>query len=721
MAILSKIRDRSMFLILIVGLALFAFVLDPSSIQSFFSTSKINSIGEVNGEEIDREEFIQQVEAYRTQSGGRSSQMQAVNAVWDGMVTDKIFETQLEEAGIVVGEKDIWDAMIQLPQIQNSALFKNEANLFDEEILKEYIANMQDDAEAGDNAAWLNWIATEKSIKQNLGRQAYTLLVTAGLGASLQEGERDYLYQNTKIEARYVYVPYTTVPDSLSIVSKDEIQKYLEDNKRRFKPEATRTLQYVRFDIDPSEADEEAIKSIVGSFIDDREEYSNAAKTTVNIAGLKNASDYVAFLNDNKSDLSIDNGYKFKSQLPDSISEEIFNASIGDVVGPYKDFKYYKISKLVDITQLPDSVKSSHIIIPYAGATRSNTLTTKEAAKKTADSVFALVRNNKTKFTEIADEINSDGTKGKGGDIGWVRKDQAFSQSFDKDFADFIYKNKVGSIDVVETAFGYHVIRIDDQTTAEQAVRLATYARLIEASEETENDIFEHAETLAAKLSEEDANLDEIAIEENLKVQSALNLKVMEENVPGLSSQRQIVTWAFNEETAVGDSKRFDIDVDGKRGYAVVLLKSKTEDDGVVVNSDLLAKIRPELMNKKKAVQIKEKMDGATLEEIAENTDTRVRTANSVTLMSPLLAGVGNEPAIVGAMSALEIDKISDKIEGEKGVFVIEVKKRELPIELENYSTFSKNIAVKLQGRSYQIFKVLEETADIKDNRKNFF
>ena len=107
MAILSKIRDRSMFLILIVGLALFAFVLDPSSIQSFFSTSKINSIGEVNGEEIDREEFIQQVEAYRTQSGGRSSQMQAVNAVWKTMMTDKIFETQLEEAGIEIGRAHV--------------------------------------------------------------------------------------------------------------------------------------------------------------------------------------------------------------------------------------------------------------------------------------------------------------------------------------------------------------------------------------------------------------------------------------------------------------------------------------------------------------------------------------------------------------------------------------------------------------------------------------
>ncbi len=720
MAILSKIRDRSMFLILIVGLALFAFVLDPSSIQSFFSSSKINSIGEVNGEEIDREAFIQQVEAYRSQSGGRSSQIQAVNAVWNAMIADKIFETQLEDAGIVIGEKDIWDAMVQLPQIQNSALFKNEANLFDEEKLKEYIANMQDDAEAGDNSAWLNWIATEKSIKQNIGRQAYTSLVSAGLGATLAEGERSYIYQNTKIDARYVYIPYTTIPDSLSIVSKDEIQKYLDDNQRRFKAEATRTLQYVRFDINPSEADEEAIKSVVGSFINDREEYSNAAKTTVNIAGLKNASDYEAFLSDNKSDLSIDNGYKYKNQLGEEVSEEIFNASVGDVVGPYKDYKYYKISKVVEIAQLPDSVKSSHIIIPFAGATRSTTLVTKEAAKKTVDSIYALVRNNKTKFTEIADEINSDGTKGKGGDIGWVRKDQAFSQSFDKDFADFIYKKKVGSINVVETAFGYHVIRIDEQKTAEKAVRLATYARLIEASEETENDIFEQAETFASKLAEEDANLDEIAVAENLKVQSALNLKALEENIPGLNSQRQIVTWAFRE-AALGDSKRFDIDVNGQRGYAVVLLKSKTEEDGVVVSSDLLAKVRPELINKKKAAQIKEKMNGATLEEIAKNSDVRIRSASQVTQMSPLLSGVGNEPAIVGAMAALKLDELSEKIEGEKGVFVITVTKREKPVQLENYNTFRNTIDVKIKGKSFLLFQVLEETADIKDNRSNFF
>ncbi|VAW25574.1 Peptidyl-prolyl cis-trans isomerase, partial [hydrothermal vent metagenome] len=337
MAILSKIRDRSMFLILIVGLALFAFVLDPQSIQSFFSSSKINSIGEINGENIDREEFARQVEVYRTQNRGRATQMQAVNAVWNSMLSDKIFESELEKAGIVVGEKDIWDAMIALPEIQNSPLFKNDINLFDQEKLKEYIANMKDEAEAGNTKAWSNWLATEKSIKQNLQRLAYTSLVKDGLGASLKEGERDYMFNNTKIDAKYVFVPYTSIPDSIVTVTKSEIKNYIEKFPKIFKSEATRTLKYVKFDIEPSKADEEAIKNVVASFIEDREEYSNAAKTTVKVKGFKTTTNYEEFLNDNKSDLSIDNSYKFKNQVPAIVSDAIFEASLGDVVGPYKD------------------------------------------------------------------------------------------------------------------------------------------------------------------------------------------------------------------------------------------------------------------------------------------------------------------------------------------------------------------------------------------------
>lgn len=720
MAILSKIRDRSMFLILIVGLALFAFVLDPSSIQQFFSTSKINAIGEVNGEEIDREEFARQVENYRSQSGGRVSQMQAVNAVWSGMVGEKVFQDQLEKAGIVVGEKDIWDAMIELNDIQNSPMFKNEIGLFNEEKLKEYIANMRDDADAGNAQAWMSWLATEKSIKQNLERQAYTSLVKAGLGASLKEGERDYLYNNTKMDAQFVYVPYSSIPDSLGYVSKEEIKSFLADNMGQYKQEASRTLQYVKFDILPSDVDDADTKKVVVGYINDRDEYSNAAKSTVKIFGLKNVINYEEFLNENKSDLGIDNGYKFKNQISASISEEVFNAEVGSVVGAYKENGYYKISKVVETIQIPDSVKSSHIIIPFIGTTRSISTKTKEEARKTVDSVFAIVKNSKSKFTKIADEINSDGTKGKGGSIGWVRKNQAFSASFDKDFADFIYKNKVGSIDVVETAFGFHIIRVDEQTKPQKAVKLVTFARLIEASEETENRIFEQAETLNAAISEGE-DLSVVAKENDYKIQSALNLKVLAELVPGLGAQRQMVTWAFKGERELNDSKRFDIDITGKRGYAVVMLTSIIDEDDVVVGSDILLKLRPELINKKKAKLIAEKMSGETLEEIAKNSGVSVRNASLVNLSSPLISGVGNEPSVVGAMSTIKLEEISGEILGEKGVFVIKVTKRDSPVDLESYDSFRKKIVTQYQSRGNQVFKVLEETADINDNRGRFF
>jgi len=709
-----------MFLIFIVGMALFAFVLDPSSIQNFFSSTKVNSVGQINGEDIDRDEFAQQVEAYRSQSGGRATQMQAVNAVWNSIVGEKIYQSQLDKAGIVVGEKDIWEAMVALPEIQNSPLFKNEINLFDEEKLKEYIANLKDEADAGNTQAWTNWLATEKSIKQNLERQAYSSLVSVGLGASLEEGKRDYTFDNTKMDAKFVFVPYSSIADSLSYVSKDEIQDYLKENSKRFNPEATRTLKYVKFDIVPSEADDAEVKKLVESFINDREEFNKAAKLTETVAGLKNATDYEAFLSENKSDLSLDNSYKFKNQLPATISETIFEASIGAIVGAYKDNGYYKISKIVETLQLPDSVKSSHIIVPYAGTTRSTSTKTKEEAKKTIDSIYRIVKSSKAKFTEIADEVNSDGTKGKGGDIGWVRKDQAFSPGFDKDFADFIYKNKAGSIDVVETAFGFHIIRIDEQTKLQDAVKLATFSRLIDASEETENAIFEQAETLASNLS--DGNkIDDLATESAYKVQSAVNLKALSESIPGLNNQRQIVTWAFQDDRELNDSKRFDVEVAGKRGYVVAVVNGMTEEDGLVVSSDILLNIRPELMNKKKAALIKEKMNGATLEEVAESTSTTVRTASSVTLASPLLSGVGNEPAIVGAMSTLKIGEVSDKIEGEKGVFVVLVSKREPVAELDNYENFRNNKVTKLKGRSYQLYQTLQDAAEVKDNRSKFY
>lgn len=720
MAILSKIRDRSMFLILIVGLALFAFVLNPSSIQRFFSASKSNVVGEINGESIGREDFAKKVENYRSRYGNSVSQMQAVNAVWNTEVSENIYKNQLDKAGVVVGEKDIWDAMIAMPQIQNSPLFKNKAGLFDEDKLKEYVATLEDDAKAGNSQGWVNWLTSEKQVKQSLERQAYTNLVTAGLGATLKEGERSYVFNNTSVSGKFVYLPYRLIADSLARVTKDEILAYVKKHPNSFKPEATRAIQYIKFDILPSKADEEAAKKSVADYINDKEEYSTAAKSIVKIPGLKNATDYEEFLMDNKSDLSLDLAYKFKNQISKDIAEQVFNGKIGDVFGPYKEKGYYKISKLVEVLQMPDSVKSSHIIIPFKGATRSNSNRTEAAAKKMADSIFKLVKNNNSKFIEIANKVNIDGTKGKGGSIGWITKEQGFSPNFDKDFANFIFKNKAGNVKVVKTQFGYHVIKINEQTKAKKVVSLVTFARSIEPSEDTENLIFQKAETVASKLAE-GKNLGAIAKEGNYRIQSAVNLKPLSENVPGIGAQRQIVQWTFKTDTELGNSKRFDINVGKTRGYAVAVLTGKTEADEISLTSSIISKVRPILMNEKKAKMLAERLKGNTLDEMAKNAKSVVRTASSVSISSPVISGVGMEPKVVGAMASLPLNTVSPSINGEKGVFVVMVTKKEEPAKLDNFNSFRNNITKQLKNRSYQLYKVLEDNADISDYRSKFF
>ena len=82
---------------------------------------------------------------------------------------------------MVVGEKDVWDALVAQISAQNSPQFLNEVGLFDQEKLKEYIATLQDNAEENEQgkAAWISWLNYEKSIKKSLEQNTYNALIKA--------------------------------------------------------------------------------------------------------------------------------------------------------------------------------------------------------------------------------------------------------------------------------------------------------------------------------------------------------------------------------------------------------------------------------------------------------------------------------------------------------------------------------------------------------------
>ncbi|MDP3352228.1 MAG: peptidylprolyl isomerase [Flavobacteriaceae bacterium] len=709
MAILSKIRERSVFLIVIIGLALFAFVASPSDIMKFFDSSKINAIGVVNGEDLSREEFARQVEAYKANYGSNVSQTQAMNAVWENMISEQIFKTQLETAGIVIGEQDVWQAIISLPAIQNSPIFKNEAGLFDEDKVKEYIVNLKESAEVGDNAAWLEWLRTEKSIRTNLERTTYSNLVSVGLGATLKEGERAYQFVNMKITGQFVQVPFSSIEDSEITITDDEIEKYISKREKQYKVEALRDINYVRFDIKASKEDEASLRDELTYLLTDREEYNAATKSPEFVEGFRNTSSPIEYVN-KYSDNKFNDKFVFRSDLNGSFVDSLFSLSVGSIYGPYTDGITLKVSKIIEKKEVP-SVNASHILISYTGAERANPAfaRTKEEAQAKANELLAQAKTTGTDFGSLALANSEDNSAQSGGNLGWFKEGDMVPE-----FNDFVFKNGKGSIGLVETIFGFHIIKIEE-TKSETGIKIASLSRKVLPSEQTENLIFENAETFASQLAE-GKDFTALTAEKKYEVVSANDLKGLDEFVTGLNSQRQIVIWAFEKDSKVGSTRRFDIE----QGYVVAVITGNTPA-GLAPVSKVADRVKPILIKEKKAAIIKEKMKGATLSEIAKTTNAAIKTANVITQETPMLDGIGFEPAVVGAMSSAKLGTLVNGIIGNQGVYAISVSNREIPPALPSYELNRKNVLKQLQSRGGQLYNALKEASDIKDYRTNVY
>ncbi|CAL2092013.1 peptidylprolyl isomerase [Tenacibaculum sp. 190524A05c] len=703
MAILSKIRERSWLLILIIGLALFAFVLDPSTLSDFFNSTKMNEVGQVNGETISRQEFAEALDNYKAQTGNRVSEMQAAKTVWNNLLRQKIYDSQLAEAGITVGEADILKALYDTEFIKNDPRFLT-TDVFDKEKFKEFLATIK----AENGADWANWRQYMASVKSNLQKTTYDNLVAAGLGASLKEGENEYLTENTKINADLVYLSYTSVPDSSVTVTRGEIKDYIAKHPAEFEVEASRDVRYVKFNINATPEDEAEIKAEVAKLIEDSTNKQGAA-----VPGLKSTTDYKLFLEETNSDLPYKDVIQYKAQVPQVIAEELFNGNKNDVFGPYKDQGYFKLSKITEVMELPDSAQARHILIPIAGAPSADpsVTNTDEQAKQLADSLLTVVKRDKSKFESLVKEFSSDkGSVEKGGFYDWFPYNRMVPE-----FRDFVFEGKKGDMGVVKSTFGYHVILVEGQKNFQKAIKLATFARQIEASEVTENNVFQDAETFALDISK-GTSIDEAAKQKNLTTLPAVGLKALDENVPGLGNERQIITWAFGKDLKVGDYKRFDVE----GGYVVATLTNITEK-GLMPVDKAINKVRPIILNEKKAAILDGKFSGSTLKDIASSNKQSVRSISSVNLKSPTLTGIGFEPKVVGAMLNAKEGQLYTKIAGDRGVYAFVVTGKELPTALPNYDTYRKRLANQRRNQTFNMFEAIKKASDIEDGVSSFY
>lgn len=705
MAVLGKIRQRSIFLILVIGMALFAFVISGVFDGSSSNTGPTDPIAVVNDEEIDVMFFRQMVE--QTERTYNYSTLQSVNLVWNQALRNTIFDQEFKKLGIDAGKDQLEQIISSDEAVINNPNFQNEAGFFDFGIFTDYIAQMR----VQEPAAYENWKAQEQSIIGVAKQRIYLDLIKASEGMTEAEAKALYHFENDNINIEYVQVPFDIIPDSLVTVTDAEVKQYIKNHEQEYERAASRNLQFVSFDEAPTEDDLAAIRLRLEGLKDERIAYNDVSKLTDTIEGFRMTKDIIDFV-DRYSETPFDSIYRPRGEYNNEYADILFGLDVGEVFGPYRDGRFFKISRLLDRKENA-SLRASHILIAFEGATRApaKVTRTKEEARREANRVLRLARRGNNNFEELAREYSDGPTKNRGGDLGFFQEGQMATEFFN-----FVDKNRVGRIGLVETEFGFHIIKVTDK---DDLALIADVANEAIASDQTANEVFRSA----TKFEMESNDLNDfmaVAEKNNYEVRPVKQVTELEENMPGLFNQRQIVRWAFEDDTKVGDIKRFSLT--GGGGYAVVQLTAVNKK-GLATVDEVGTQVRRQIVKDKKAAIIKKQFQNIdSLETLAENEELTLETASAINQKNPTLVGAGNEPYVVGAAFAMEEGTVSELIQGELGLYKVKLLKKNTAETLEDYQQYSKEY---LRDASFalleNVFLALESYADIDDNRSLYY
>ena len=702
MAILGSLRKNSVVLITVIGMALFAFVI--SGVFDGKGYTSQDPIGMVNDQDLSIEEFRNQVDFL--ERSYNLSGMNAINSVWDQTVRNLILNNQFELSGVDSGKDHLEYILSQNPSFNSEPRFLNDAKIFEIEkfidLIVEYKTTNPD--------AYEQWKKQESIFQSQSNEKIYFDLIASGINFSFKDGEFEYLLQNDRVDIEYVQIPYSSIPDSLVKLKNSDVQKYIKSNHTDFKIDASRSIEYVLFEEKPSIEDENETKSFLESFLVEKKEYNDISKQEETIPSLLTAKNLTEFINQN-SEIKFDSIYVPKGSLPNNDANILFNLNKGQNYGPYLDDEYFKISRMLD-KKKGGNIRASHILISFKGSKNASPEITrsKSEARKEANRILKLVRKNPDSFSGLAFEFSDGPSKSSGGDLGFFQEGAMV-----KPFNDFVFSKKEGTIGVVETDFGFHVINI---VAKEDLVLLASIAIKNIPSENTSDKTFNLATKFEINLSK-NKNLNELAKENNYEIKPVSNIKILDDNLPGLTNQRRLVQWLFSEEVELNSYKRFDL---SNGGYLIAQVTDLREE-GLSSVEDVTFTAVPKVRNQKKAeLIIKQNKKNKSLEDLANNNNTEIKKALALNQKNATISGAGREPLLVGHAFGLKVDQISDFIIGENGVYKIKVTKKDKSSGLDTYSSYQNQLLLSSRPSvNSTLYQAVKESAEIIDNRSTYY
>jgi peptidyl-prolyl cis-trans isomerase D len=705
MSTLQFLREKAGVLVAgVIGLSLFLFV-----VSDFFGRGrgqrikqkKYYEIGQINGEYISYQDYQQRVqnlqEIYKLSGSPNIDEATSETIreqIWQQLVREKILEAQYKKLGIGVSPEEVDEMVLgNDPHPIVKQLFTDKkTGQFNKSFLVQFLKSTETE-----EAAKKYWLFFENEIVSDRLNAKYNNLVAKGMYVTNKQAEFENELALRTVDFSYIIKDYSSVPDSSVTLPESEINEYYVKHKENYSKTAQRDIEYVTFDINPSDDDKMQAEQWIN-------------KTKNEFAA---AADPVQFINLTSDTRHVDLYYSL-SQVPVSLKDFVKKENMSEIYGPFLENGTYKLAKLLAAADRPDSVHARHILIS------PNQERSPQKSKQIADSLVKLIKSGSAFETLAKTNSDDQGSAQIGGDLGWFKEGQMVLP-----FNNACFTAKKGEVTTAETNFGIHIIQVLDLSKKVRKYDIGLIDRKIIPSSATNQKIYAEASKFAGTNDTYD-KFNKAVAEQGQNKRVANNITPQQKSLPGLDKPRSLIMSLFQAE-----KNKIILDANQQAVFEVgdkyvIAFCTKIQEEGPAPLKDVENDVRFSIMKSKKADIIsaefnKNKGSGKTLEDIASSMALKINESTQINFKSFTLPGAGSEPALIGAASVASQGKLAGPVKGNNGVFLLTVN-NVITANKEDAKLVKSRTLSTLQARgTYEAYEAQRKSARITDKRYKFY
>ncbi len=673
MVSLNTLRTKfGILLSVIIAGALLAFIFSLKSEMGFSGNDP--EVGSINGKDVSYSEFLAAYEDVKSQMGELNTDQAAQQALantWQILLTDQVFVPGFNKLGLAVGAEE-HKAMVRGERASNvmMSLFGNpQTGEYSTEAVSAFLAQVESNPQA--QKMW-SFLSKQADIDRAMVK--FNTLIQKGAYATALEVERGVKSANDSYNGRYVVCRYNTIADSLVTVSDSQIKDYYKAHKNQYKQTPYRTISLVEFEVTPTDADKAAVEADAKAAA---EQFATAADVKV-------------FSRENRH-VSIAQSYITAAQMT---ADEKAALTAGKMYGPALVADEWRAARAIEVRNVPEKYTLSHIVLNYTD-------------DKLADSLVTVAK--KGDFAALASQYSLAQTAADGGNIGEITY-----ASLSQEFADALIGKKKGDVVKVSTGNAIQIIKVEGVSAIQKHYKVASLVYPIVASQNTQREVH-NAASLFAVTAKNDGY--QATVDAQSQASRTVNVEKASRSIYGLDGHSlEVVFWA--NKAKVGDVSEL-IKLDNNH-YVVATLTAINDNEYRTVN-EVASQIKATLIKEKKFPMLVEKMNGATLEEIAAAVEGEVKTFENVKLDAYYVPGIGVEPRVLGAIASLEQGKLSAPIFGASGVFVVATDSVKTADEAQTIEAEKVKQQATAEQQAARALYAIQEAAKIEDNTVGYF